>query len=382
MANNAAHNTATTVIGNRATPDVSLNVAAVAAGSALSGGTDAFSWSAADGLVNGKELVVSTTGSFGTGPTKQIVMGFGQGFLYDNSVGTSLSSHTDALSNEDWSYSAVYGAKKVVLENGIRALLTDESNENSSGSLVPGFHGWDAGANLANDEKLFISRLTKARATAVGVGGSTSQYKEVRLSDQNGFGTNGDNYLKINPGNLSHSTGGGVWTLESDSNTLYSGPGPAMGDKWARLDNIIEMGTLGTDDGSVIGTTISPGTDSVIRNDDYIFSSGATSKSAIMHSSGMRTRWVLFQEYFSYGTEVEIFVSDYLIQIGSFARVELADTDDPSTTTEAYILPVKSWSTSTVTLHLWKAFFSSFTGKFLHFYDEDNVFQRSVEVTT
>ena len=38
MANNGAHDTATTVPGDRATPDVSLDVAAVAASSGLSSG--------------------------------------------------------------------------------------------------------------------------------------------------------------------------------------------------------------------------------------------------------------------------------------------------------------------------------------------------------
>jgi len=69
MANNAAHNTATTVIGDRATPDVSLNVAAVAV-SGLSGGTSALSWSAPDGLADGQTLIVETDGAydFGSGP--------------------------------------------------------------------------------------------------------------------------------------------------------------------------------------------------------------------------------------------------------------------------------------------------------------------------
>lgn len=351
-----------------------------------SGGSAVLAYSAPDGLADGNELVVTTDGSggwdFGVAPSKQAVLGFGQGQLYTSSIGSTLSAHTDPLSGESWSVETP-GTREILEVAGIRSLRIDDGDNNEYGNIAAGFIGWDYGQDLPENERVLVSRLTRLKADSLNDDETLpTQWKEMRLSNRFGLGDNGDNYLGKNDYNddpTLHSTTGQIRTDTAPS-TLYGGVGPGAGDVWQRLDNYLDMGALDTPDGSWTGASITPSTEQVTLDANYTNSSGDDSRNMTMHTSTIRTRWILFQGYFTYATGVEISQSDFLIQTGNFARFELANTNDPDTATERYILPFKQWGTGECTLHLWKSLMSGYVGNYVHFYDQSGTFRSAVEI--
>jgi len=418
-----------------------------------SGGTPSLAWSAPDGLADGNELMLTTDGSegwdFGGGASKKATFGFGQGELYNLTLGSGISNHTDPLSSETWlfEFEDDTSRRKVVEKDNIRALVTQSPVNNGGSALGGGFMLWDNGGPLADNEKIYVSRILNGSVgfeavpsvwheiksvdsdTQVtlkkGYSGSTnsddeivissskvddtgkvvfrgsvtngsatvtsnestsflstvsagqflgptdwSQWKELRLSDRAGFGTVDDIYLKKNQNNEG-STGTGAWVNDRGNNGF--GQGPNSTGEWHRLDHEISLGTQGTADGTIKGRTVVPILSKVAETTSF-------DGDGPLHWADQRVRWLMFQEFFDNGNDVKLYRTDQIIQIGSFARFEIADSDDPSTMTESYNLPFKSWSSGKCTLHLWRAFFSEYQGKYIHFYDDDGVFRNSVQL--
>jgi hypothetical protein len=95
-------------------------------------------------------------------------------------------------------------------------------------------------------------------------------------------------------------------------------------------------------------------------------------------SESNRWRWLFLQDFINYASGVVNDRSDIYWQIGSLARFELADAPTPAEALASYVLPPISYGANQVAVHLWKSMFASYSGKYIHFYDDAGVFRKAV----
>lgn len=210
-----------------------------------------------------------------------------------------------------------------------------------------------------------------------------SQWKGLRISDTGGYGSDAnspgrnDFYTSPNNGtNPGWHTDRGAWKYTTPS--LSGGAGDLWLKEWIRLDHQFMTGNFDTANGSLSANMLrleDPNT-TAVYNDFYKNDSVAFE----VHGVDRRIGAFSWQDFTVGISNQALYRTDIMIQIGSLARLELANSDDPSTTTAAHVLPpfLVDWSTSSAKVLLWKGLFSDYAGKYLHFFDSDGVFRKAV----
>ena len=143
--------------------------------------------------------------------------------------------------------------------------------------------------------------------------------------------------------------------------------------QWSRADHQFSYGTFGGTDGVVSGNLIAP-------TENYASYNSTVTGGMNLHDVNRRVGAVSWQDFTVGVSNPNLYRTDLLVQTNSFARFELANSDDPATTTEAYILPpvVADWSAGSAKVLLWKSLFAGYAGKYIHFFDAEGVFRKAV----
>ena len=207
---------------------------------------------------------------------------------------------------------------------------------------------------------------------------TASQWKGLRVSDTGGYGSNSPStnfYTTFANGTRSYSQDGGRLVYLD----LSGGPGDQLHGGWVRFDLEAMLGNYDTPNGWIRGNQLGPSEGHPAIYGDYY---GEASKAVTLHSATAgQMRWGAFswQGYCKGMYNPELWRTDFVVQCGSLARFELANSDSPATTTEAYFLPpiLVQWTENRVELHLWKALFTDYTGLHVHFYDDSGTFKGS-----
>jgi len=386
-------NSSFTLTGIALNPDGSLSTSG---SNGLSGGTSALAWSAPEGLEDGNTLTITTDGTYDFGIAPRIAtLGFGQGFLESANLNTALTDVVDPISSETWQYeNAATNSRtpnRFVSEvDGIRAL--HQSHAGYSDGAGFGFLGWDTGSPLADGERVFVSSWTKANVSAFAVDSNgdsllATQWKSWRFRDEIFFDssqgytagnsgywkawawrtdTYGDRWLEDDEGDFTNYNEDG-----SASNVEYISH-PTYDNKWTRADLLMRPYI---DANGFVRTRMQKPVDTssvVIKTvNDF----------QLLDSAHPR-RWQTIQDqtYIKDIEDLDLYITDYYIQVGSYARFELADGATPATSTDSKILPPEtaSWSNNSATVHLYKQMFSDYSGKYLHYYDIDDNFVTGV----
>ena len=212
----------------------------------------------------------------------------------------------------------------------------------------------------------------------------STQYKEARFSNTGGYGTAVEgrpypNFYISGPyvsqaQNDTIVIDGRLVSLEGV--TRYDGSAPCYLKNWYRLDSIMNFGGVGVTDGYFKTNLISK------TKGGGFYPGEFTPTPLKMHNSNWRIKWISFQAYYMFTYLSELWNADTLIQRGSFARVELADTNHPDTCTEAYVLPpvLANWTSNSIEVHLWKSLAPSYTGMHLHVYNSSNIFEGALSL--
>lgn len=210
-----------------------------------------------------------------------------------------------------------------------------------------------------------------------------SQWKGLRVSDTGGFGSTanspGRNDFYTTPGNgipLGWNPATGDWKYTSPA--LYDGPGDQLTQDWVRLDHMLELGNLSTANGKLTGNVLCGAEGSAVYGDDYVGDGLAVT----MHTTTKRVGAFSWQDYTKGLVSPGVERTDFFVQVGSLARVELSNGATPATATEAYILPpvIAEWTSTSIKVLLWKSLFTGYTGKYLHFFDATGTFRKAVAI--
>lgn len=206
-----------------------------------------------------------------------------------------------------------------------------------------------------------------------------SQWKGVRVSDTGGFGSSSaspipnDTYMTpVNSTDSGFRPDKGRWTTGQPSDS-GGYPGDMWYKSWSRNDQQMKYGTFGNTDGELSGNMVTPDQSFVLYNDNV-----TTGRN--LHDTNRRTGAVSWQEYTVGVLSPNLHRTDFFVQVGTFARVELSDGDSPSTATSSFILPpsVADWSSRSIKVLLWKSLFTDYSGKYLHFFDSEGLFRKAV----
>ena len=366
------------------------------AGGGTSGGTAALGWSAPSGLADGNTLTITTDGTYDFGAAPRIATaGFGQGFLETASLDTALTDITDPISGETWQYeNAVTNGRTpnrfVASIDGVRAFHQTHAGYSDGAGF--GFFGWDTGSTIADGERILVSSWVKADVSAFAIDANddpllATQWKSWRFRDEiffdstNGYSQGNSGYWKA--WGYRTDTYGDRWLADDEGEfTNYNANGsasnaldishPTYDNKWTRTDLLLRPYI---DADGLIRT----------RMQKPVDASAVTVKTVnnfqLLDSTHPR-RWRTIQEqsYIKDIKDLDLYITDYYIQVGSYARFELADGATPATSTDSKILPpdTASWSNNSATVHLYKQMFSDYSGKYLHYYDIDDNFVTGV----
>jgi len=320
------------------------------------------------------ELLAGSGLTYSTPPTNRIYMGFGQGVLYTSSAGASIGNHTDVVTGKNWTFET---PRTLVDDSGYRYLSTG-----GGGSGIT----FDNGATIPLGSIVYQSSVTKASADAVNVGGDT-QWKTYRIYDAT-ENANNSIYFKTF-GDSQTGTGKGEVDIYGGTGTsyvYYNGDHPTLDNKWTFSGWTLKYSSLDTIDGLVLGRTI--------RNDGTgLFNGGYTnatyptmgSDTAVaikLADSSSANRWQKFfcQDFINFSTNPVVCRTDFTILIGSAARFMIANSSHPSTTTEAYDIITDYVSSTKCLVRLWKGRFASLSGKYLHYYNNNDVFVFSISL--
>lgn len=205
-----------------------------------------------------------------------------------------------------------------------------------------------------------------------------SQWKGVRVSDTGGFGSGtspeGNDFYET-PNNSTESgyqPTSNRWT-SLPGGSIYGFPGSMWLKNWSRADHQLSYGALGSSNGKISGNLIAP-------SESYAGYNLNETTGLSLHNADRRTGAISWQDFTVGVTNPNLFRTDFFAQTNSFARFELANSDDPSTTTESYILPpiLAEWTAGAVKVRLWKSLFANYTGKYVQFFDASGVFRGAV----
>ena len=174
-----------------------------ATGTGDSGGTADFSWNAPTGLSDLNELVVATTGTAFNKPDKQIWLGFGRGWLYDNADGTEMVN-TLLVEGETMTFEVhdpTRNIKTIGSQKYLYSLLVPDgtSQYNQGGGMLQ----WNIGYDLTNADTAFT--FSRSRCSIGILPTAELQWKQERINEGPGAV---DNYAFITE---SGGTGNGFW---------------------------------------------------------------------------------------------------------------------------------------------------------------------------
>ena len=206
-----------------------------------------------------------------------------------------------------------------------------------------------------------------------------SQWKGVRLSDTGGFGSSDatplENNIYMTPNN--GTTAGfnptrGRWTYLQPNN-VSNFPSDMFYKGWSRNDQQLKYGTFGNVDGEISGNIVTP-------DENYVRYNQNLTTGLNLHDTNRRTGAASWQDFTVGILNKRLHRTDFFVQIGTFARVEISDGDSPETATSSFLLPpvIADWSATSITVLLWKSLFTNYEGKFIHFFDADGTFRKAV----
>lgn len=155
--------------------------------------------------------------------------------------------------------------------------------------------------------------------------------------------------------------------------TNYDLAGQPVTKGWCRTESQINLGDLGGN-GTITERALYP-----TVGDGYAEFGPA---SYAMHNSSYRWQHFQFQEYIQYLTQAKMWRTDTAVQVGTFARFELADGATPAETTTSTWLPpaIAQWTPGEAAVYLWKGLLSSYAGNYIHAYDLNGVFRGAIQL--
>ena len=337
------------------------------------------------GLENGT-LITINAGSgvdFGTGPIKTGITGFGLGPLQDQALGTALPlSYSDQyLSswNNEFSDPAIREIREV---DGIRTLGGEygRNDPNNRGGTT----GMDLGADVLPGERIMLSSWV--RATAAG-DINNSQWKTYRVTHTgNSSDLSNPDAFYTKTFVASSASGSSVLDLYRPLSTerydqqkinhpIYDG-------KWTRYDVFIEPSGEGLDNGTAFSRGIKQGEIGIDKSFYGSSGAGITGNGDLNTYSVGNTkyRWLRDQDFVNntivgggqWVDNLEILRTDKYYQKG-WARVELVNSANETEMVLPTIQPYLTWSSSQITLKLYKGLNSDFAGKSLVVYDDNDV---------
>ncbi len=158
-------------------------------------------WMATGGLTDGGSLFINTSALSFTTPESLNYLGHGTGWMYSNSVGTQLQTHstTTALGSKTWEYE--YNAtpnREIVVDGGIRHLKAKIWASTGDFFDAAGMLNYDVGRATTVGDRLIQYSRGKCTVGAGNTNDDSFQMKSQRIGAYKNLDTNVNNsaYLK------------------------------------------------------------------------------------------------------------------------------------------------------------------------------------------
>lgn len=316
----------------------------------------------------GAITVSSVSGGFGSNALKYAAMGFGSGWLYEQTVGTGIAvSIPSVVTSESFLYEFSASTRRRVADvDGVRALYADQSYTAST-SFAGGCINWDTGSNFAEGEGAFLSSVVRIRSATQNESGGSTQWKSYRLRHSKNLDGDSDNtaYHKKFLYNATTSRDNQLageltkYAITSAS-TDYGHAHPNFNDKWTRHDLYMNCGNVDTVNGVVASSGLLWGESAWV---------GKTNSAIqfIYSGSANRWRWLMLEDFVNFSTGVELWVTDLFYQRGTRARFELTDSATYSASTTSVVQLPTAWDDTAVSLMPWRGLNTTYSGLHLHF---------------
>lgn len=338
----------------------------------ISGGDETLSWRA-NLLANGYEIIIETNGAynFGTGPTEVASLGFGEDYLYNTALNTILQDGQQAGPL----YVAEGGARRIEVKDGVRVLAsrlrdpTAWSGEQHAGRIL----SYELDPPLGPNEKIATFQLYKIDYDGVPL---NWQFKSIRFLsglsrlDNNTFN---EGYLR---GSREHTNAMLSWDAAGGtSNTDIVHPHVNYG--WCYYGVMLDSGSINATDGRIITH--------MNRHDGGRYLESAEDNLMMIDGdSANRVNWISWQDYIDgtnfspeqiaegayEPTNIDLALTDILVQRGSFAHAVLASGPNPATSERQVVLLPKFWSANRLRLHFWQSV-TTFPVKYIFIYNDE-----------
>lgn len=341
------------------------------------GGNADLSWSAPEGLVNGKTITVSSDTAVFSQPSKQLYLGFGMGWLYEQLDGAVLPS-TINVGGEVWhqqSSDEHFVGRTVVTIDGRKVLRSVLKPNTASSPYGAGFLYWDNGGPLLPQETVYMFKSSRLSIGSLPSG--DYQWKQLRVwpTDQ----VSGDisancAYIPFGPGGSgSVQSNNGT---EEDIRYNASIPRGVVGEGlWSSFGWAWRINTTDVEDGDMATHYKVEGSLGLIRRRPsrtlYDPTRTVYPTNVVRSSSVLRPRYISTQDYIgntSAGdSDFVVDITDLYFKVGGDLFL-LADHADLSQCVENPIplVPIAFNGVSSWTFRLWKGEMASFSGKYIH----------------
>ncbi|MBE8723246.1 hypothetical protein [Sphingobacterium pedocola] len=348
----------------------------------VSGGTAELSWNAPAGLGDQKLIVLTSNTHTLTPPDKSIWLGFGEGWLYEESEGTAFPT-TIVSGSEQW----------VIEGNNLRFVHIDEQGYRWARSVLKpggaanpsgaGSINWDTGSIIGPGESTFMYSVSRCLA---GINpGATYQWKQDRIraaSNLNGSSSNSAYITETTTG----GTGPRMQSYRGDGAKSTSTPTPRHQGLVHRFGWLWKQNTPDLEDGLAKTFLLDDDRPSMVIHIPKN-SSNQVQNDVVKSAFPERSRWVLWQDYIgnnddaSKAADIEILRTDMYVQRGG-VLLFLADGTTPETTSIAVPLRYVSSDdvTNTITLKMWSQGEISFEASSILLFDADLNFLKGVSL--
>lgn len=337
------------------------------------------------------EIVGDAGFSFGTGPWRQIVLGCGFGYMYDNPLGTQVYDHLDPITGNLWEFERKTPdpLKWKVHEDaqGRRCMQTNDDGGN-------GF-GHDTGAPLPDNTVVFFSRLVTATYSNPNTV-ENLQWKSVRL--QNGLTVDSNanvTYHKTFDKEQSLSQRSTTTYYSNDGGTTiqardcYSMHHPVHDGVPTLQEATDYNGTTDQFNGYLSTHECKPGAtyNTKIASDtaNIISQSGNNSGLRLRQSYSENTwRSIFFQDYYDEAASGNQTITQHyaFAQYGSAERLLVGDNANPyACNFPTHSLPVVKHPVTGLIVFPWfNALMDSLSGKWLHYFNDSGAHVGSIQV--
>lgn len=345
-----------------------------------SGGTAELSWNAPEGLADQKLIVLTSNTHTLTPPDKSVWLGFGEGWLYEQTDGTIFPS-TISVGSEEWVIETPTHRYVHVDNEGYRwarSLLKPGGAANPAGA---GAINWDSGSELGPGEFTFMYSVTRALA---GINpGATFQWKQDRVRAARDLSGSDANSAYITE-NRPSGTGPRMQSYKGDQAKSCSTPTPVHQGLVHRFGWLWKQNTPDLTDGLARTFLLDDDHTSMVVHTPKN-SSGDVQNDVVQSAFSERSRWALWQDYIGNNNEsagdIEILRSDMYIQRGG-VLIFLADGTTPETTSIA--VPLRYVSSdevnNTITLKLWDQGEIDYASAGILLFDSDMNFLKGVSL--